>query len=134
MGSVIQEVNVVFIIVDKPDELRVAANHAVSTPHFEQRHRQDSLLVSTENLVDRQVRKLGSGVPWPSIRRLPLVLGGRADQPSGIVIVDKNALAMLGGMILGDDLLMIVDFEHRFVAVCLARGIGDREGTCRGNE
>lgn len=34
MASVIQEVNVVFIIVDKPDELRVAANinHAVSTP------------------------------------------------------------------------------------------------------
>ena len=30
MGRVIQEVNVVFIIVDKPDELRVAANHAVS--------------------------------------------------------------------------------------------------------
>ena len=31
MASAIQEVNVVLIIVDKPDELRVAANHAVST-------------------------------------------------------------------------------------------------------
>ena len=29
--SVIQEVSVVFIIVDKPDELRVAADHPVST-------------------------------------------------------------------------------------------------------
>ena len=57
----------------------------------------------------------------------------RADMPCGIVIVDKNALAMLGGMILGDDLL-IGDFEHRVVVVCLARGIGDAEGTCRGNE
>lgn len=136
MGSVIQEVNVVFIIVDKPDELRVAANHAVSTPHFEQRHRQDSLLVRTESLVDRQVCKLGSGVPWSSRFQVVRVCGlplGRVEQPSGIVIFDKIALTMLGGMILGDDLL-IVDFEYRFVAMCLARGIGDTQGTCRSDE
>jgi len=132
VGSAIQEVDVIFIIVDKPDELRVAANHARQY-HLEQRHKQDSLLVRTESFVDRQVCKHGSRVPRFSrfqVVRVWRLLGGK---PSRVVIADKNALTMLGGMILADDLL-IVDFEHGSVAVCLVRAIGDPEGTRRGDE